>query len=70
MKQGRLTALGVDEAELVVAHLVHEAVEQRGGAVCVDAELARGRVVLRLADVRAPLRAAADADHPQELVDV
>lgn len=63
-----LTSLRVDESELVVAHLVHETVEQRGGALRVHPELPGRRVVVGLLDVRAAVRAAADADHPQELV--
>lgn len=65
-----LTGLGVDLAEAVVAHLVHEAVEQHRGALAVDAELARGGVVVVLLDVAAGVGAAANANHPQELVDV
>ena len=65
-----LTPFRVDLAEAVVAELVHEAVEQRGAALGVHPELARRRVVLLLLDVLALLSAAADANHPQELVDV
>lgn len=65
-----LTGLRVDLAEAVVAHLVHEAVEQDGRALAVHPELPGGRVVVVLLDVPAGVRAAPDADHPQELVDV
>ena len=64
------TSFGVDLAESVVAELVHEAVEERGAALRVHPELARRRVVLLLLDVLPLLRATADANHPQELVDV
>lgn len=62
--------LSVDGAESVVAHLVHEAVEQRGRAGLVDAELTLLRVVVGLFDVPPALSVPADAHHPQELVDV
>ena len=65
-----LTSLSEDWAEAVVAHFVHEAVEQRLRALLVDAELALRGVVVVLLDVRAPVRAATNAHHPQELVDI
>ena len=65
-----LTGFGVDLSEAVVAHLVHEAVEQHGGALAVHPELAGGRVVVVLLDVLSRVRAASDSHHPQELVDV
>ena len=64
------TSLCVDGAKAVVAHLVHETVEQGGGALLVDAELALRRVVVVLLDVRPAVGAAADTHHPQELVDI
>ena len=67
---GKLTAFGVDLPEAVVAQLVHEAVVEGGAALGVDAELSGRRVVIMLLDVGALLRAAADPDHPQKLVDV
>jgi len=65
-----LTGLCVDLAEAVVAHLVHEAVEQDGRALAVHPELSGGSVVVVLLDVFACVRAPPDTDHPQELVDV
>ena len=64
------TTLGVDGPEAVVAHLVHEAVEEGGGALLVHAELPLGRVVVRLVDVGPAVGAASNTHHPQELVDV
>ena len=64
------TLFSVDGAEAVVAHFVHETVEQRLRALLVDAELAGRSVVVVFLDVLAFLRAAADTHHPQELVDV
>lgn len=65
-----LTGLCVDLAEAVVAHLVHEAVEQHRGALAVHSELPGGGVVVVLLDVAPRVRAAPDPHHPQELVDV
>lgn len=57
-------------AEAVVAHLVHETVEQSGGAVLVHSELTTRRVVITLLDVSSVRRGPADTYHPQELVDI
>lgn len=65
-----LTGLCIDLAEAVVAHLVHEAVEQHRGALAVNSELSGGGVVVVLFDVFARVCASPDADHPQKLVDV
>ena len=65
-----LTLLGIDGAKAVVAHFVHEAVEQDLGATLIDTELARRGVVIVFLDVLALLCAAANTNHPQELVDV
>ena len=65
-----LTGLCVDLAEAVVAHLVHEAVEQDGRALAVHSELSGGSVVVVLLDVFARVCASSNTDHPQELVDV
>lgn len=65
-----LTGLCVDLAEAVVAHLVHEAVEEDGRALAVHPELPGGSVVVVLLDVFAGVRAPANTDHPQKLVDV
>ena len=64
------TLLSVNLSKAVVAHLVHEAVEQRGGALLVDTELSLRGVVVMLLDVAAPVCGASDTHHPQELVDV
>ncbi len=65
-----LTGLCVDLAEAVVAHLVHEAVEQDRWALTVHSELSSGSVVVVLLDVFACVCASPNADHPQKLVDV
>lgn len=65
-----LTGLGVDLAKAVVAHLVHEAVEEHWGALAVDPKLPRGGVVVVLLDVAPRVRATPDPHHPQELVDI
>ena len=63
-----LTSFSIDGAEPIVAHLVHEAVEEYGRPFLVHTELALRRVVVRLLNVCAALSAAADTHHPQELV--
>lgn len=63
-----LTGLCVDLAEAVVAHLVHEAVEQDRRALAVHSELSSGSVVVVLLDVFACVCASPDTDHPQKLV--
>lgn len=63
-----LTGLGVDLAEAVVAHLVHQAVEQNRRTFPVHAELASGGVVVVLPDVPPRVCAASDTHHPQELI--
>lgn len=65
-----LTGFCVDLSEAVVAHLVHEAVEQDGGALAVHPELSGGGVVVVLLDVLARVCASPDTNHPQELIDV
>ena len=70
LKSTRLTSFGVDGAESIVAHFIHKAIEQDRRALLVDPELSLRRVVVGLLDVRASLSAAADTNHPQELVDV
>lgn len=65
-----LTGLCVDLAKTVVAHLVHEAVEQDRRALAVHSELSSGSVVVMLLDVSACVCAPSDADHPQKLIDV
>ncbi len=69
-RNSRLTSFRVQVAKTVVAHLVHQAVEQRRRTFFVDPELALRRVVVGFLDVLAFFRAAADSHHPQELVDV
>lgn len=63
-----LTGLRVDLAKAVVAHLVHEAVEQDRRAFPVHAELSGGSVVVVLLDVLPGISASSDTHHPQELV--
>ena len=58
------TLLSVDLSEAVVAHLVHEAVEEDGGAFFVDSELSFRSEVVGLLDMAAFLRAAPDPHHP------
>ena len=67
---GRLTSFRVQVSKAIVTHLVHEAVEQRRRALFVDPEFTLRSVVVRLLDVLALLRAAADPHHPQKLVDI
>ena len=64
------TLLRVDLSEPVVAHLVHETVEQGRRAIFVNTELSLWRVVIRLLDVGSPVCGATDTHHPQELVDI
>lgn len=65
-----LTGLCVDLAEAVVAHLVHETVEEDGRAFPVDPELSSGGVVVVLFDVSARVGAPSDTNHPQKFVDI
>lgn len=65
-----LTGLCVDLAEAVVAHLVHEAVEQDRRALAVHSELSSGSIVVVLLDVLACVCASPNTDHPQKLIDV
>lgn len=65
-----LAALRVHLTEAIVAHLVHQAIEERGRALLVHTELPVGRIVVLLADMCPTIGAAANANHPQELVDV
>ena len=65
-----LTTLSVNSPKSVVAHLVHQAVEEGGGALSIHPELSLGGVVVHLMDVFTPLGAAPNPHHPQELVDV
>lgn len=65
-----LTGLCVDLAEAVVAHLVHETVEEDGRAFPVDPELSGGGVVVVLFDVSARVGAPSDTNHPQKFVDI
>lgn len=65
-----VTLLGVNRAKTVVAHLVHQTVEQDLGTTPVDTELSSRSVVIMLLDVLALFRAPTNTDHPQELVDI
>lgn len=64
------TLLGVNRAKTIVAHLVHQAVEQDLGTTSVDTELSSRGVVIMLLDVLALLCATSNTHHPQELVDI
>ena len=64
------TSSCVDLAKLVVAHLVHQAVQQGGGAFPIHSELSRRSVIVVLFDLLALRGAAADTHHPHELVDI
>ena len=64
------TLLSVDLSEAVVAHLVHEAVEEDRGAFFVHSELSFGSEIVGLLDMAALLCASPYPHHPQELVDV
>lgn len=64
------TSFSVDLSKSIVAHLVHQAVQQNGGSVLVNPEFALGSVVVPFLDVSTLVCAAANAHHPQELVDV
>ena len=65
-----LTSLRVHLPKPVVAHFVHEAVEEDGGPLPVHPELPSWGVVVVLLDVGPLVRTAPYAHHPQELVDV
>lgn len=67
---GLLTGLCVDLAKAVVAHLVHEAVEEDGWTFAVDSELPGGGVVVVLFDVSASVGASSNTNHPQKLIDI
>lgn len=67
---GLLTGLCVDLPEAVVAHLVHEAVEQDRGALAVHTELSSGGVIVVLLNVLPCVCATTYTHHPQELVNV
>ena len=61
---------GIHRAKSVVAHFIHEAVEQDLGTTFVDTKFTSGGVVIVFLDVLALLCATANTHHPQELVDV
>ena len=65
-----LTLFGIHRAKSVVAHFIHEAVEQDLGTTFVDAKFTSGGVVIVFLDVLALLCATANTHHPQELVNV
>ena len=65
-----VTLLGVNRAKTIVAHLVHQTVEQDLGTTPVDTELSSRSVVIMLLDVLALFCAPTNTDHPQELVDI
>ena len=63
-----LTSFSIHLSKSVVAHLVHEAIEECWGAFLVHPELPSWCVVVMLLDVSALLSAAANSHHPQEFV--
>ena len=65
-----VTLLGVNRAKTIVAHFVHQAVEQDLGTTPVDTELSSRGVVIMLLNVLALFCAPSNTDHPQELVDI
>ena len=65
-----LTLFGIHRAKSVVAHFIHEAVEQDLGTTFVDTKFTSGGVVIVFLDVLALLCATANTHHPQELVNV
>ena len=65
-----LTLFGVHLSEAVVAHFVHEAVEEDWGTFAVHSELPLGGEIIGLLDMASLLRTSSDSHHPQELVDV
>lgn len=58
------TSLCVNLSKSIVAHLVHEAVEEGGGALLVYPELSLWGVVIGLLDVGSSVRAATNTNHP------
>ena len=64
------TLFCVDLSEAVVAHLIHETVEEDGRALPVDTELALWCEVVRLLDVGTFLCATSNTNHPKKLIDV
>ena len=64
------TLLCVDLSKSVVAHLVHEAVEQNRGALTIHTELALRSEVVSLLDVTTLLRTTTNTNHPKELIDI
>ena len=65
-----LTSFSINASKSIVAHFVHEAVEQGGGAFLIHTEFTLGGVVILLMDVRTLVCATPDTHHPQKLVDV
>lgn len=64
------TLFSVHLSEAVVAHFVHEAVEQDWRSLTVDSELSLRCEVVGLFDVLAFLSAASNTNHPKKLIDV
>ena len=65
-----LTSFSVDLSESVVAHFIHQTVEQSAGSLLVDSELSLRGVVVLLLNVSAFICAAPDTHHPQKLIDI
>jgi hypothetical protein len=54
----------------VVAHLVHEAVEQDRGTLTIHTELTLGSEVVSLLNVTTFLCTTTNTNHPKELIDI
>ena len=65
-----LTLLSVNGPEAVVTHFVHKTIEEDLRTALVNTKLPSGSVVIMFLDVPALLRATANTNHPQELVDI
>ena len=64
------TLLCVDLSKSVVAHLVHEAVEQNRGALTIHTELTLRSEVVSLLNMTTLLRTTTNTNHPKELIDI
>ncbi len=64
------TLLSVDLSEPIVAHLVHKAIEEDGGALTIHSEFSLGGKVVCLLDMTTCVSTATDTNHPQKLIDI
>ena len=64
------TLFSVHLSKAVVAHLIHEAVEEYRGALAVHTKFSLGSEIIGLLDVASFLRTSSNSHHPQELVDI